>query len=87
MQISQGSAETDLRSGGRFRFQLPLQFIVFSNATAKEYYNWSTSAKVNIKSCIFLCETGNSIASIWTSYLFIKMAAAAARYYIRFRIC
>ena len=33
------------------------------------------------------CETGNSIASIWTSYRFIKMAAAAAQYYFRFRIC
>jgi len=32
------------------------------------------------------CETGNSIASIWTSYRFIKMAAAAAQYYFRFRI-
>ena len=33
------------------------------------------------------CETGNIIASIWTSYRFIKMAAAAAQYYFRFRIC
>jgi len=29
----------------------------------------------------------NSIASIWTSHRFIKMAAAAAQYYFRFRIC
>ena len=28
----------------------------------------------------------NSIASIWTSYRFIKMAAAAAQYYFWFRI-
>ena len=27
------------------------------------------------------------IASIWTSYRFIKMAAADAQYYFRFRIC
>jgi len=33
------------------------------------------------------CETGNSIASIWTSYIFIKLAAAAAQGYFRFRIC
>jgi len=31
------------------------------------------------------CETGNSIASIWTSYLFIKLAAAQD--YFRFRVC
>jgi len=31
-------------------------------------------------------ETGNSIASILTSYRFIKMAAAAVQYYFRFRI-
>jgi len=30
---------------------------------------------------------GNGIASIWMSYRFIKMAAAAAEYYFRFRIC
>ena len=33
------------------------------------------------------CQTGNSIASIWTSYRFIKLAAAVAQYYFRFRIC
>ena len=31
--------------------------------------------------------TGNSIASIWASYRFIKLAAAAAQDYFRFRIC
>jgi len=52
--------------------------------------NWDMSTKFGLLiegSDINKCETGNSIASIWTSYGFIKMAAAAAQYYFRFRIC
>ena len=82
---SKSKPKVDFQYGGRLFFKNGSSYISAINWVDEIWFDhwlWPSEG-----SDINKCKTGNSIASIWTSYRFIKMAAAAAQYYFWFRIC